>query len=78
VEVYLSAASVSGIADDGAFENRQFKYSIKADRSTNVDVPPSASVGNTFLAIVIFLSRSSFIIFSFSLSAGLVTFLIHS
>jgi len=37
-------ANVSGIAEVGAFENRQLKYSTKADRSTNVDILPSAPI----------------------------------
>ena len=36
--------NVSGIAEVGAFENRQLKYSTKADRSTNVDILPSAPI----------------------------------
>ena len=35
---------VLGNAEVGAFENRQLKYSTKADRSTNVDVLPSAPI----------------------------------
>jgi len=34
------AANVLGIAEAGAFENRQHKYSTKADRSTNVYILP--------------------------------------
>ena len=34
----------SGIAEVGAFENRQFKYSTKANRSTSVDIIPSAPI----------------------------------
>jgi len=33
-----------GIAEVGAFENRQYKYSTKADRSTNVHILPSAPI----------------------------------
>ncbi|MDX2174439.1 MAG: hypothetical protein SFY56_15155 [Bacteroidota bacterium] len=33
-----------GIAEVGAFENRQFKYSTEADRSTSVDILPSAPI----------------------------------
>jgi hypothetical protein len=34
--------NVLGIAEVGAFEKRQFKFSTKADRSTNIEVLPSA------------------------------------
>jgi hypothetical protein len=33
-----------GIAEVGAFENRQFKYSKKADRRTLVELLPSAPI----------------------------------
>jgi len=33
-----------GIAEVGAFEARQYKYSTKAGRSTTVDVLPSAPI----------------------------------
>jgi len=33
-----------GIAEVGAFEIRQFKFSKKADRSINVDILPSAPI----------------------------------
>jgi len=36
--------TVSGIAEVGAFENRQFKYSKKADRSNPVELLPSAPI----------------------------------
>jgi hypothetical protein len=38
------AHNVSGIAEVGAFENRQFKYSKKADRRTLVELLPSAPI----------------------------------
>jgi hypothetical protein len=33
-----------GIAEVGAIENRQYKYSTKADRSTSVDILSSAPI----------------------------------
>lgn len=38
------AANGLGIAEVGAFENRQFKYSKKADRRTLVELLPSAPI----------------------------------
>jgi len=40
----IIAHNVLGIAEVGAFEKRQFKYSTKADRSTSVDILPSAPI----------------------------------
>jgi len=40
----LHSLTVSGIAEVGAFENRQFKYSKKADRSNPVELLPSAPI----------------------------------
>ena len=39
---FLMIPNVLGIAEVGVFENRQFKYSTKADRSTSVDILMSA------------------------------------
>jgi hypothetical protein len=38
------SANGLGIAEVGAFENRQFKYSKKADRRTLVELLPSAPI----------------------------------
>lgn len=38
------SANVSGIAAVGVLENRQFKYSTKADRSNPVELLPSAPI----------------------------------
>ncbi|GEM_PF-4658558 len=40
----MLAGNVLEIAEVGAFEKRQNKYSTKADRSTTVDILPSASI----------------------------------